>query len=80
MPRTWRQKRRPESGRLGAKALNERYAQNVNVFVSDHCLGCGMRAEATWPLGWAVTAIDIDELDLRDTAAITAMVASQSRR
>jgi dTDP-4-dehydrorhamnose reductase len=30
-----------------------------------------------WPEGWAVTAIDIDELDLRDTAAITAMVASQ---
>lgn len=30
-----------------------------------------------WPDGWAVTAIDIDELDLRDTAAITAMVASQ---
>ncbi len=29
----------------------------------------------TWPEGWAVTAIDIDELDLRDTAAITAMVA-----
>ena len=31
-----------------------------------------------WPEGWAVTAIDIGELDLRDTAAITAMVASQS--
>jgi dTDP-4-dehydrorhamnose reductase len=30
-----------------------------------------------WPDGWAVTAIDIDELDLRDTAAVTAMVASQ---
>jgi len=30
-----------------------------------------------WPEGWSVTAIDIDELDLRDTAAITAMVASQ---
>lgn len=30
-----------------------------------------------WPEGWAVTAIDIDELDLRDTAAITTMVASQ---
>ena len=30
-----------------------------------------------WPDGWAVTAIDIDELDLRDTAAITTMVASQ---
>lgn len=28
-----------------------------------------------WPDGWAVTAIDIGELDLRDTAAITAMVA-----
>ena len=28
-----------------------------------------------WPEGWAVTAIDIDELDLRDTAAIAAMVA-----
>jgi dTDP-4-dehydrorhamnose reductase len=30
-----------------------------------------------WPDGWAVTAVDIDELDLRDTAAIAAMVASQ---
>ncbi|MDQ0839829.1 dTDP-4-dehydrorhamnose reductase [Sphingomonas faeni] len=30
-----------------------------------------------WPEGWTVAAIDIDELDLRDTAAITAMVASQ---
>jgi dTDP-4-dehydrorhamnose reductase len=30
-----------------------------------------------WPDGWAVTAIDIDELDLRDTTAITTMVASQ---
>jgi dTDP-4-dehydrorhamnose reductase len=30
-----------------------------------------------WPEGWAVTAIDIDELDLRNAAAITAMVASQ---
>jgi dTDP-4-dehydrorhamnose reductase len=30
-----------------------------------------------WPEGWAVTVIDIDELDLRDPAAITAMVASQ---
>lgn len=28
-----------------------------------------------WPDGWAVTAIDIDELDLRDAAAITAIVA-----
>jgi dTDP-4-dehydrorhamnose reductase len=28
-----------------------------------------------WPEGWSVTAIDIDELDLRVTAAITAMVA-----
>ncbi|WP_200910675.1 dTDP-4-dehydrorhamnose reductase [Sphingomonas sp. Leaf230] len=28
-----------------------------------------------WPDGWAVTAIDIDELDLRDTAAIAAVVA-----
>lgn len=30
-----------------------------------------------WPEGWGVTAVDIDELDLRDTAAIAAMVASQ---
>lgn len=30
-----------------------------------------------WPDGWAMKAIDIDELDLRDTAAITAMVASR---
>ncbi|UUL82184.1 dTDP-4-dehydrorhamnose reductase [Sphingomonas qomolangmaensis] len=30
-----------------------------------------------WPEGWAVTAVDIDELDLRDPAAIAAMVASQ---
>lgn len=28
-----------------------------------------------WPDGLAITAIDIDELDLRDTAAVTAMVA-----
>ena len=39
-------------------------------------LGTELRRFA-WPEGWAVTAIDIDELDLRDTAAITAMVASQ---
>ncbi|RMB25684.1 dTDP-4-dehydrorhamnose reductase [Sphingomonas sp. PP-F2F-G114-C0414] len=31
----------------------------------------------SWPEGWAVTAIDIDELDLRDTDAIAAMVASE---
>ncbi|WP_200924215.1 dTDP-4-dehydrorhamnose reductase [Sphingomonas sp. Leaf208] len=37
-------------------------------------LGTELRRYA-WPEGWAVTAIDIDELDLRDTAAITAMVA-----
>ncbi len=30
-----------------------------------------------WPGGWTVTAIDIDELDLRDTAAISTMVASR---
>jgi len=30
-----------------------------------------------WPEGWTVTAIDIDELDLRDTAAIATMVASE---
>lgn len=30
-----------------------------------------------WPYGWTATTIDIDDLDLRDTAAITAMVASQ---
>jgi dTDP-4-dehydrorhamnose reductase len=30
-----------------------------------------------WPDGWAVTAIDIDELDLRDTPTIAAMVALQ---
>lgn len=29
----------------------------------------------TWPDGLAITAIDIDELDLRDTTAVTAMVA-----
>jgi dTDP-4-dehydrorhamnose reductase len=29
----------------------------------------------TWPDGLAITAIDIDELDLRDTAAVTAMIA-----
>lgn len=39
-------------------------------------LGTELRRFA-WPEGWAVTAIDIDDLDLRDTAAITAMVASQ---
>jgi dTDP-4-dehydrorhamnose reductase len=30
-----------------------------------------------WPQGWALTAIDIDELDLRDTAAIAAKVAER---
>lgn len=30
-----------------------------------------------WPDGWRVAAVDIDELDLRDTAAIAAMVASR---
>ena len=30
-----------------------------------------------WPEGWDVAAIDIDELDLRNTDAIAAMVASQ---
>ena len=30
-----------------------------------------------WPDGWVVTAVDIAELDLRDTAAIAAMVASR---
>lgn len=30
-----------------------------------------------WSDGWTVTTIDINELDLRDTDAITAMVASQ---
>ena len=30
-----------------------------------------------WPEGWAVTAIDVDDLDLRDTGAITAMMAAQ---
>ena len=39
-------------------------------------LGTELKRHA-WPDGWAVTAIDIDELDLRDAAAITAMVASQ---
>jgi dTDP-4-dehydrorhamnose reductase len=39
-------------------------------------LGTELKRSA-WPEGWAVTAIDIDELDLRDTAAITTMVASQ---
>lgn len=30
-----------------------------------------------WPDGWVVTAVDIDELDLRDPAAIAAIVASR---
>ncbi len=30
-----------------------------------------------WPAGWQVTAVDIDELDLRDIAAILAFVASR---
>lgn len=30
-----------------------------------------------WPEGWEVVAVDIDELDLTDTAAIAAMVAAQ---
>ncbi len=36
---------------------NRRRDQKVNVLVIDHCFGCGIRAEATCPLGWAVTAI-----------------------
>jgi len=39
-------------------------------------LGTELKRHA-WPDGWAVTAIDIDELDLRDTAAIAAMVESK---
>lgn len=31
----------------------------------------------TWPEGWQVTAVDVAELDLRDTAAILELVASQ---
>jgi dTDP-4-dehydrorhamnose reductase len=31
----------------------------------------------TWPEGWQVTAVDVAELDLRDTAAILKLVASQ---
>lgn len=30
-----------------------------------------------WPEGWQVTAVDVAELDLRDTAAIIALVASR---
>lgn len=30
-----------------------------------------------WPAGWQVTALDVAELDLRDTAAILALVASR---
>ncbi len=30
-----------------------------------------------WPEGWQVTAVDVAELDLRDTAAILALVASR---
>lgn len=30
-----------------------------------------------WPEGWSVVAVDIDDLDLRDTAAIAAMVGSR---
>ncbi len=30
-----------------------------------------------WPEGWRVTAVDVAELDLRDTAAILALVASR---
>lgn len=29
----------------------------------------------TWPEGWQVTAVDVDVLDLRDTAAILALIA-----
>ena len=32
---------------------------------------------AAWPAGWQVLAIDIDELDLTDTAAIAAAVAAR---
>ncbi|KQO54241.1 dTDP-4-dehydrorhamnose reductase [Sphingomonas sp. Leaf257] len=31
----------------------------------------------SWPEGWRVTAVDVAELDLRDTAAILALVASR---
>ncbi len=31
----------------------------------------------TWPEGWQMTAVDVAELDLRDTAAILALVASR---
>jgi len=37
-------------------------------------LGTELRRLA-WPDGLTITAIDIDELDLRDTAAVTAMIA-----
>ena len=40
-------------------------------------LGTELKRHA-WPAGWGVVAIDIDDLDLTDTAAIGAMVASQS--
>jgi dTDP-4-dehydrorhamnose reductase len=50
--------------------------KQILVTGSNGQLGTELKRFA-WPEGWAVTAIDIDELDLRDTTAITAMVASQ---
>lgn len=39
-------------------------------------LGTELRRYA-WPNGWSVTAVDVDELDLTDTAGIAALVASK---
>lgn len=44
-------------GLEGERDLLRGAAQNAKVFVSVHCFGCGMRKEATWPLGCAVTAM-----------------------
>lgn len=39
-------------------------------------LGTELRRYA-WPEGWSVTAVDVEELDLTDTAGIAALVASK---
>lgn len=54
--------------------MSEQELKHILVTGGNGQLGTELKRYA-WPQGWAVTAIGIEELDLRDTAAITAMVA-----